>query len=199
MFNRSRKIRELSKKLETFEPYETNERGDRLIKLHINDVDYFLSPLSVDGVPCISDETAFLLNYYLKNMSVDSDEKIFFEITGHNLSLAEQELYRKAIKNYYREEFLDVQDDMKLNRRNTILMLVSGAFFILLRLLLPLTIGWRLDFLEPINIVAWVFLWEAVELQIFKRPKLKEIQIRNLKILEAEIEFKEKVRPEDII
>ena len=199
MFNRSRKIRELSKKLETFEPYETNERGDRLIKLHINDVDYFLSPLSVDGVPCISDETAFLLNYYLKNMSVDSDKKIFFEITGHNLSLAEQELYRKAIKNYYREEFLDVQDDMKLNRRNTILMLVSGAFFILLRLLLPLTIGWRLDFLEPINIVAWVFLWEAVELQIFKRPKLKEIQIRNLKILEAEIEFKEKVRPEDII
>jgi len=132
-------------------------------------------------------------------MSVDSDKKIFFEITGHNLSLAEQELYRKAIKNYYREEFLDVQDDMKLNRRNTILMLVSGAFFILLRLLLPLTIGWRLDFLEPINIVAWVFLWEAVELQIFKRPKLKEIQIRNLKILEAEIEFKEKVRPEDII
>jgi len=199
MFNRSRRIRELSKKLETFEPYETNERGDRLIKLHINDVDYFLSPLSVDGVPCISDETAFLLNYYLKNMSVDSDEKIFFEITGHNLSLAEQELYRKAIKNYYREEFLDVQDDMKLNRRNTILMLISGAFFILLRILLPLTIGWRMDFLEPINIVAWVFLWEAVELQIFKRPKLKEIQIRNLKILEAEIEFKEKVRPEDII
>jgi len=199
MFNRSRRIRELSKKLETFEPYETNERGDRLIKLHINDVDYFLSPLSVDGVPCISDETAFLLNYYLKNMSVDSDEKIFFEITGHNLSLAEQELYRKAIKNYYREEFLDVQDDMKQNRRNTILMLISGAFFILLRLFLPLTIGWRLDFLEPINIVAWVFLWEAVELQIFKRPKLKEIQIRNLKILEAEIEFKEKVRPEDII
>ena len=199
MFNRSRRIRELSKKLETFEPYETNERGDRLIKLHINDVDYFLSPLSVDGVPCISDETAFLLNYYLKNMSVDSDEKIFFEITGHNLSLAEQELYRKAIKNYYREEFLDVQDDMKLNRRNTILMIISGAFFILLRILLPLTIGWKPDFLEPINIVAWVFLWEAVELQIFKRPKLKEIQIRNLKILEAEIEFKEKVRPEDII
>lgn len=199
MFRRTRKLRELSKKLETFEPYETNERGDRLIKLHVNDVDYFLSPLSVDGVPCISDETAFLLNYYLKNMSVDSDEKIFFEITGHNLSLAEQDLYRKAIKNYYREEFLDIQDDMKLNRRNTVLMLISGAFFILLRILLPLTIGWRTDFLEPINIVAWVFLWEAVELQIFKRPKLKEIQIRNLKILEADIEFKEKVRPEDII
>jgi len=199
MFKRTRKLRELSKKLETFEPYETTENGDRLIKLHVNDVDYFLSPLSVDGVPCISDETAFLLNYYLKNMSVDSDEKIFFEITGHNLSLAEQDLYRKAIKNYYREEFLDVQDDMKLNRRNTVLMLISGAFFILLRILLPLTIGWRTDFLEPINIVAWVFLWEAVELQIFKRPKLKEIQIRNLKILEADIEFKEKVRPEDII
>ena len=80
MFSRSRRLRELSRRLETFEPYETTESGDRLIRLHVNDVDYFLSPLSVDGVPCISDDTAFLLNYYLKNMSADSDEKLFFEL-----------------------------------------------------------------------------------------------------------------------
>ena len=199
MFKRAKKLRELSRKLETFEPYETNERGDRLIRLHVNDVDNFLSPLSVDGVPCISDETAFLINYYLKNMSADSDEKLCFEITGHNLSLGEQDLYKKAIKNYYREEFIDVQDDMKLNTKNTLRMLITGLFFLLVRLSVPLFFSFRMDYFEAVNIIAWVFLWEAVELQIFKRPKLRENQIRNLKILEAEIEFKEKVRPEDII
>ena len=61
MFKRIRKIYELSKKLESFEPYETNSSGDRLIRLHVNDLDYFLSPLSVDGVPVISDETAYLV------------------------------------------------------------------------------------------------------------------------------------------
>ena len=199
MFSRSKKLRELSRRLESFEPYETTESGDRLIKLHVNDVDYFLSPLSVDGVPCISDNTAFLLNYYLKNMSADSDEKLFFEITGHNLSLAEKELYTKAIKNYYKEEFLDIQEQLKQNMKDSVLMAALGISLIALRIALPLLLGLRMDFFEPINIVSWVFLWEAVELQIFKRPKLREMQIRNLKILEATIEFKEKTRPEDII
>jgi len=202
MSKRSKKLRELSKKLETFEPYETDEKGNRLIRLHVNDVDYFLSPLSVDGVPCISDETAFLLNYYLKNMSVDSDEKLCFEITGHNLSLAEQELYKKAIKNYYREEFIDVQEEMKTNLSTIMRLVVVGAFFIALRLFAPFLFKVSFDYLylfEPLNIIAWVFLWEAVDLYIFKRPKMRKQQLRNLKILEAEIIFKEKVRPEDII
>lgn len=198
MFSRSRRLRELSRRLETFEPYETTESGDRLIRLHVNDVDYFLSPLSVDGVPCISDDTAFLLNYYLKNMSADSDEKLFFEITGNSLSPGEKELYTKAIKNYYREEFLDIQEQMKQNRKKSLLMTVLGILLIALRIAVPLFFSLRLDYFEPINVVAWVFLWEAVELLIFKRPKLREMQIRNLKILEANIQFKEQPGPEDI-
>lgn len=198
MFSRSRRLRELSRRLETFEPYETTESGDRLIRLHVNDVDYFLSPLSVDGVPCISDDTAFLLNYYLKNMSADSDEKLFFEITGNSLSPGEKKLYTKAIKNYYREEFLDIQEQLKQNRKKSLLMTVLGILLIALRIAVPLFFSLRLDYFEPVNVVAWVFLWEAVELLIFKRPKLREMQIRNLKILEANIQFKEQTGPEDI-
>ena len=92
MFKRIRKIYELSKKLESFEPYETNSSGDRLIRLHVNDLDYFLSPLSVDGVPVISDETAYLLNFYLKNMSIDGDEKLCFEVTAPDITENEQSI-----------------------------------------------------------------------------------------------------------
>ena len=128
LFNRIRKIKKLSKKLESFEPYETNEKGDRLIRLHVNDLDYFLSPLSIDGVPAISDETAYSLNFYLKNMSVDGDEKLCFEITGHNITENERIIYEKAIKNYYREEFIDVQMKFKENTKKTITMLIVGLF-----------------------------------------------------------------------
>lgn len=199
MFKRIRKIFELSKKLESFEPYETNSSGDRLIRLHVNDLDYFLSPLSVDGVPVISDETAYLLNFYLKNMSVDGDEKLCFEVTAPDITENEQSIYRKAIKNYYREEFIDVQIKFRENLKKTITMLGVGLLPLFLKIFLHLFVGLGNEFTEIINIAAWVFLWEAVDLFFIKRVELRKVQLRNLKILEAQFSFRQKVLPEDTL
>lgn len=198
MFNKVRKLRKLSKKLESFEPYETDTLGRRLIRLHVNDVDSFLAPLSVDGVPVISDDTAYLLNFYLKNMSVDSDEELCFLITGHDLSDSEKEIYKKAIKNYYKEEFVDIADKFKDNLRGTISMFVIGTILFAVKFLLKEYVSFTSLF-EFVDIVSWVFLWEGLDMLAFRRPELREKQIRNLKILEAEIIFKEKPQPEDEI
>lgn len=189
MFDRTRKILKLSEKLEKFEPYETDSEGNRLIRLHVHDDDYFLSPMSVEGVSCISDETAHLLNFYLKNMAVDSDEKLHFLIKGKNLTEKDMALYTKAIKNYYKEEFIDVQDQMKRNIRNTIFMLFAGLGVLVLKFFIVKNIGAYLG--EVFDISAWVFIWESVDLFFLRRPELRIKQIQNLKVLEANIDFED--------
>lgn len=198
MFKKIRKLKQLNKKLETFEPYETDSSGRRLIRLHVNDVDSFLAPLSVDGVPVISDDTAYLLNFYLKNMATDSDEELCFQITGHDLSDKEKEIYKKAIKNYYKEEFVDVNDKLKDNIHDAIYMFIAGTILFLGKFFITKYIGDH-TFLEFLEIIVWAILWEGIDLLVFRRPELREKQIRNLKILEAEIIFKEKPQPEDEI
>ncbi len=202
MSNISRKLKRLSDKLESFEPYEVDSMGRRVIRLHINDADTFLSPLSIEGVPVISDETAYLLNFYLLNMTLEDYEEIVFVISGRDLSDLEKNIYRKAIKNYYQEEFIDMQDQLKDNFRSAIWMLFVGlvilSFKFFLWWLAPrmrnITVGF-----EFIDIVAWVFIWEAVVLFFKDRPKLQEKQIQNMEILEAKFYFKDKVLPEDNI
>ncbi len=202
MSNISRKLKRLSDKLESFEPYEVDSLGRRVIRLHINDADTFLSPLSIEGVPVISDETAYLLNFYLLNMTLEDYEEIVFVISGRDLSDLEKNIYRKAIKNYYQEEFIDMQDQIKENMRSILWMLFVGTLILVFKFLLwwfvpavkSINVG-----LEFIDIVAWVFIWEAVVLLFRERPKLQEKQIQNMEILEAKFYFKDKVLPEDNI
>ena len=202
MSNISRKLKRLSDKLESFEPYEVDSLGRRVIRLHINDADTFLSPLSIEGVPVISDETAYLLNFYLLNMTLEDYEEIVFVISGRDLSDLEKNIYRKAIKNYYQEEFIDTQDQIRENLRSVLWMLFVGSLILVFKFLLwwfipavrSINVG-----LEFIDIVAWVFIWEAVVLLFRERPKLQEKQIQNMEILEAKFYFKDKVLPEDTI
>ena len=202
MSNISRKLKRLSDKLESFEPYEVDSLGRRVIRLHINDADTFLSPLSIEGVPVISDETAYLLNFYLLNMTLEDYEEIVFVISGRDLSDLEKNIYRKAIKNYYQEEFIDTQDQIRENLRSVLWMLFVGSLILVFKFLLwwfipavrSINVG-----LEFIDIVAWVFIWEAVVLLFRERPKLHEKQIQNMEILEAKFYFKDKVLPEDTL
>ena len=202
MSNISRKLKRLSDKLESFEPYEVDSLGRRVIRLHINDADTFLSPLSIEGVPVISDETAYLLNFYLLNMTLEDYEEIVFVISGRDFSDLEKNIYRKAIKNYYQEEFIDTQDQIRENLRSVLWMLFVGSLILVFKFLLwwfipavrSINVG-----LEFIDIVAWVFIWEAVVLLFRERPKLQEKQIQNMEILEAKFYFKDKELPEDTI
>ncbi|MBQ0072140.1 MAG: hypothetical protein KBS81_09870 [Spirochaetales bacterium] len=197
--NRIKKLKLYSKKLEAFEPYETDDQGRRVIRLHVNDSDSFLSPLSIEGVPAISDETAYLLNFYLKNMAVDTDEKLLFMVSGHDFSVDEMAIYKKAIRNYYKEEFIDVQEQFRENTASSIWMIIVGLIILGVQLFIRYYFGVTQAFLEIIDIAGWVFLWEAVDLLFFHRPKLRRKQLQNLRILEAQFVFQEKTFPEDEI
>lgn len=188
MFKRIKKLRKEIKNLETFEPYETDEKGRRVIRLHINDDDYFLSQLSVQGVPCVDDDVAYLLNFYLKNMSVDGDEKLVFKISGNNITEEDEKVYKKAIRNYYREEFLDVQQDLEENGRRTWWFAAVGIALLVGWFFLD-KIGVPVLFSELVNICSWVFIWETVDNLFMERPGLRVKQLQNIKILEADIEF----------
>lgn len=190
MFNRIKKLRKELKNLETFEPYETDAKGRRVIRLNINDDDYFLSQLSVQDVPCIDDDVAYLLNFYLKNMSVDGDEKLVFKISGNNITEEDKVVYKRAIRNYYREEFLDVQQDLKENGGRTFWFAVVGVVLLASCFVLD-AIGAHKFFSELVNICSWVFIWETVDNLFMERPGLRVKQLQNIKILEADIEFED--------
>jgi len=189
MFKKRKKLRKEITKLESFEPYETDDKGRRVIRLHINDDDYFLSQLSVQGVPCIDDDVAYLLNFYLKNMSVEGDEKLVFKITGDSILEEDHEVYKKAIRNYYREEFLDVQEDLKYNGRKSALFITTGVVLLFVWSFLKQVAGLPNIITELVSTTSCVFVWETVDNLFMKRPELRVKQLQNIKILEADIEF----------
>ena len=81
-------------------------------------------------------------------------------------------------------------------------MLFIGALILILKSALIYSLpsmALNLFGLEFINIISWVFIWEAVVLLFRERPKLQEKQIQHLEILEAKFYFKDKILPEDNI
>lgn len=90
-------------KQELIDNDERDENNRRIIHLNVTDDGNFLSPLSVKGNPLISGETAEFLNLNIKHNLKDSGVKLI--ISSNAIDETEKEIYKTAIKNYYRVEY----------------------------------------------------------------------------------------------
>ena len=186
MFEKIKEIKRLSKECsEHIEP-EYDEEGLRIIKLSVSDDGGFLSPLSCADKPMISAETANFLELEAKH--VKATEKINFVIKSEVIDEEEKSVYPTAVKNYYTSKIRDTKAELSRNAIISLIMLLIGvavfATIIILNALNAQTL-----ILSVIDVVAWVFIWEAVDLFAFKRTALRNAQLLNLKLLTAKITF----------
>ena len=117
----------------------------------------------------------------------DSGVKLI--ISSNAIDETEKEIYKTAIKNYYRVEYKTIWKELRRNLFCSIIMLLFSACIFALAIILENTTNASAVILNMIDVFAWVFTWEAVDIFFLQRPKLHKEQQRNFAAMNAEIVF----------
>lgn len=156
------------------------------INMTVNNDDDFLSHFSEFGKPLISTEVA----EFIENSANDfhPNEKLSLNIYSNCINDEEKEIYKQAIKNYFQLQLKDIIRSLKQKRLIawifSIIGIIALAFmFICSNLEVPQI------WIECINIFAWVFIWEAVDILFIERKSLLIRKKRLINFIEMSINY----------
>ena len=186
MFERFRAFQSLTREIRTARPAPLDESGRQLVKIHVSDDSNFLSPFSTDGLPMLSSETAEFLEHSIKHLRPDTP--LHIDIEGQCIEAEERILYEKAIRIYYHAEFSETVRNIRKNTIQTVTMTFLAALTFALALILT-NRAVQSVFLEMIDVVAWVFMWEAADIFFFQRSTLRMKRLRYFNLIQADISF----------
>lgn len=186
MFATNKKIKQMYSQIEVETRPEYDENGIRVINLNVSDDDGFLSPYSYGGKPLISMEVAEFLNQSLKHLKIK--EQVRFVVRGNTIDENEKKIYEQAIKYYYSQDVSETKSQLKHNAVLSAVMLLIGAIVFSVAITLT-SLGVQTLVLDILDVVAWVFVWEAVDLFVLQRTQLKHRLLKSLKTAAAEITF----------
>lgn len=186
MFRQIKEMRRLSREIHSRKSSGKDREGNYVINIGVSDGDTFLSPYSIDGEPLISAETAAFMEHSVKHLRPDAP--LHFVIRGKTIDETEKPKYDRAIRDYYRSEFIENARDIRKNTVQSIIMTLTAAFIFATAVVLDRH-GTNAVILNMIDVVAWVFMWEAADIYFFQRSLLKLHRRRALSMIEAVITF----------
>lgn len=195
MFDRLKAFRALAEEIRE-KDRNTEKQADaagarHTVRVSVQNGDDFLSPLSPDGAPVISEETASFLSNSVRHLRPDT--ALRFEIEGKGIDRTEREVYEKAIRNYYHGEFAEVMRELRRNAIVSAVMTAAAALIFALAVIFD-RMGADIVLLNMIDVVAWVFMWEAADIFLLQRPTLKLRRWRSFQMIRAEIAVTEPAR-----
>ena len=169
------------------DPFEVDEFGREIVDITIADCDSILSAYKPDGKKVISNDIAEVISTATKSTTRNKD--INLRIACEKYAPEKDIIYKNAIKNYYVNEFADKQQKLHNNTIITLIVfalaIVSFGFLFLVEEFFNLP--WII--VEFIDVIAWVFAWETVDLLFFQRQLIKFSSQNDLKIIYAHITF----------
>ena len=189
MIKELKEYQTLIKEIRQSNHVQLDDEGRQIIHLSIQDDSNFLSPYSSVEKPIISNEIAEFLEHSIKHIKPNS--KIHFVIKSETIDDDEKKIYPLAIQNYYGLEFIEITRDLNHNKWLAIIMILIGAFFFALDIILE-HFHLREVLVNIIDVVAWVFVWEAVDLFVLQRSTLKIKRHRCYSMIHSKLTFKEK-------
>lgn len=165
---------------------ERDEDGRIVYKIRVRNDDEFLSPYSKGERCVISEDAAVFIERGLEPVSYD--EQLSLKISSDVITDEEEKEYTKAIHDYYADRY----ESSRLEKRKLTLiaavMAVVGV--IALSVMIALEVAeYNAVFTEVIDIFAWVFMWEAVDVLFLQCTLLRFKQKRYLALSDAKIEY----------
>ena len=143
----------------------------------------FISPFSMSETPIINKEVAeFIEN---STIGIPPKEKLKLIIYSDCIDEDEQMLYRKAIKEYYRQRYEISRKELIRNRIAIIIMFIVGVIILAISIFKVNT----LISSEVIDIIAWVLIWEAADVSLFTNRSLRLKERRYRSYITMEIEY----------
>ena len=121
---------------------------------------------------------------------VDKKKKLVLEFHfSDDIDEKEKEKIYKAFKAHYAQEVLKGKKQSFKNNLVSLVLLVVGALFLITDGIL-LALGNNFIFQNIIEIVAWVFIWEAANVFFFENASNRKELIKNIVIFKAEMSLK---------
>ncbi|MBR2926594.1 MAG: hypothetical protein IKC31_03330 [Clostridia bacterium] len=162
--------------------FEYDEEGRAIIDMTVSDDSSFLSVYSKHASPVISSEVAeFIEN---STRSLPPKQALTLRIHSDCIDGREKELYRSAIGEYYSEKYHAERNELQFNFWAVLFLTLAGVVALVLAFWVDHHI-WS----EVIDIAAWVFLWEAVDIGAFKNRESRHMRRRCLSYLSMKIEY----------
>lgn len=181
-----RKVKEDLKIVSSERKYKRADDGSIVINMNVKDDTDFLSVFSESSVPVISSEVAeFIEN---STFSILPIEKLTLRIHSDCIDDEEKIIYRKAIKEYYTERYIVNERELKKNIIIILLLTILGVITLIGAYFIEKQTG-ILFLTEIVDIAAWVFLWEAVDIGVFHMRELRVKRRRYLSFLTMNIEY----------
>lgn len=158
--------------------------GKAVIPVQLNQVsdlymehDYKQMELS-DSVCKYIEEIAYMI-------PINTD--IELEIHCPKVDEENQDKMKKSIKNNYGIEIDDVEYDIMLQNRRSLLLLVVGIILLSLNILIDKYIGSILS--NFLSVVWWVAIWDTIEIQTLDKSENKWKRLNYQQLYDANITF----------
>ena len=181
----SKTARKIDKQITKGDAYKETKSGDAIISLKACKREEIFSSYNYNSDDVINKD---LTDYvWHKSKLVPLGQNIKLQMFC-NEDISKEEV-SSALKNYYRAEYLDAKSELKNKTRFSLVCLFLGVITLLVLSLFN-TILNNFYLTTVIDILAWVFVWEAFDVFFFQRSitirKLKQIQ----RLYTAKIEIK---------
>ena len=116
------------------------------------------------------------------------NESLALHIHSNCIDDEEKEEYKKAIKEYYVEKYISNNHIHKRNTLVAILLAIVGMFI----LGVAIYVEYQTEnpiWTEFIDIIAWVLIWEAVDIVAFRNREMRMNNRRYLSYIAMKIRF----------
>lgn len=160
--------------------------GRAIVDMEVKDDTEFLSVYCKSDMPTINSSVADFLENATR--SRPCDEQFTLRIHSNCIDDREKKVYKQAIKNYYTEEFLAQERERKRNNIISLWLCLVGLLFLVIAIyvdFMPAKLVWA----EFIDIVAWVFLWESVDIFFLKNREMRLKRKKYLSFISMKVEY----------
>ena len=161
---------------------ERDADGRVIVNMNVKDDTDFLSPFSPRAHPVISTEVAEFIENSAYSLHIS--DPLTLRIYSDCIDDQERNDYREAIKEYYADKYFANQKELKRNGIIILLLTIVG--------IITLALAFQIDsniWSEVVDIAAWVFLWEAVDIGTFKSRELRLKRKRYLAYMSMKVEY----------
>lgn len=144
-----------------------DEEGRSILNMKVSDESSFLSPFYFDR-PLLSDDAA---SYLTSHKAILLWKKgVHINIISDSISKEEEPVYREAIKGYFTQEAIRYERSQRRNYILSVILFLIGVAVFSLMFTLDHFLGDKLGmWSEVIDVVAWVFIWEAVDVAFIEK------------------------------
>ncbi len=160
--------------------------GSVILDMVVKDDTNFLSPFSNNDTPIISEDVSSFLENSAK--SIPHKQTFTLKVYSDCIDEKEQILYDKGIKKYYSDRAIATKRELHRNIWIAAILAIMG----IITLAVAQSVEFRFNsviWAETIDIAAWVFLWESVDIAAFKMRGLQLDYHRYFAFCNMRIEF----------